>query len=130
MIGISELVRDGFVLRPQKIGSELRVEFSGCADSEAQPLLPSYLRQLHAEVERLRVLEVVVDIHDLYFINSSCLKALVAWIDLLNGIPPTERYRIRFQKDPNLRWQTRSFDALHRMCMSHVSVEDWSGGKT
>jgi hypothetical protein len=130
MIGISALAHDGFVLRPHQVGTVLHVEFSGCADNDAQALLPGYFKLMHAEVERSGMTEVVVDIHGLYFINSSCLKAIVTWIDLLNAMASDRRYRIRFLKDPRLRWQTRSFDALHRMCMANVSVEDWSGGTT
>lgn len=125
MIGLSTLDRDGFVLKPWLVGTTLHVVFSGCADNEAQPILPDYFKLLHAEALRLAVAEVVMDIHGLYFINSSCFKALVTWIDLLNGSPATDRYRIRFLKDANLRWQARSFDALHRMCVAHVTVEDW-----
>jgi hypothetical protein len=36
-----------------------------------------------------------VDIHELYFINSSCLKALISWIGALNELPVEQRYRIR-----------------------------------
>ena len=130
MIGLSALDRDGLVLRPHQVGTELHLEFSGSADNEAHAVLPGYFKLLHAEVQRSGTTMVVVDIHQLHFINSSCFKALVTWIDLLNGMPPAQRYRIRFLKDPTLRWQTRCFDALHRMSMAHVGVEDWSGGGT
>jgi len=128
MSALSTLERDGLVLRPRQVGAELHLEFSGCADIEVVSVLPEYFRALHAEVQRSGTNLVEVDLHALYFINSSCFKALVTWIALLNGMPPAKRYRIRFRKDPKLRWQTRSFDALHRMSMAHVSVEDWSGG--
>jgi hypothetical protein len=130
MMGLSALAHDGFVLRPNQVGNDLYLEFSGCADNEAQPVLPGYFKLLHAEAQRSGVTLVVVDIHALYFINSSCFKALVTWIDLLNCMPPSQRYRIRFLKDPKLHWQTRSFDALHRMSMAHVGVEDWAGETT
>lgn len=129
-MGLSTLERDGLVLRPRQIGIELRLEFSGSADNEAQSILPGYFRLLHDEVVRSGTALVVVDIHELRFINSSCFKALVTWIDLLNGMPQAARYRIRFLKDSSAHWQTRSFDALHRMSMANVGVEDWSGGET
>jgi hypothetical protein len=128
--GLSTLDRDGLVLRPRQIGNELHLEFSGSADIEAQSMLLGYFRLLHAEVARSGTTLVVVDIHELSFINSSCFKALVTWIDLLNGMPQQQRYRIRFVKDSSAHWQTRSFDALHRMGVANVSVEDWSGGET
>jgi hypothetical protein len=125
---IAPLIREGFVLQPTFTGSLLRVNFSGCADAEAQPLLGDYFRQVHLAAQAAAVDEVVVDIHDLYFINSSCFKAFVTWIDLLNREALQRRYRIRFLKDRELRWQTRSFDALHRMSLGSVVIEDWPGG--
>jgi hypothetical protein len=71
---------------------------------------------------------VIVDVHELYFINSSCFKAFVTWVATVNSVEPSERYCIRFLKDPKLRWQTRSFDALHRMSLALVTIEDWVGG--
>lgn len=128
MMALAGLTREGFAIVPCQVGDEVHVAFGGSADKEAEPLLPGYFRLLHTEVLRLGVGLVVVDIRELYFINSSCLKSIVMWIDLLNGTSSVERYRIRFVKDPKLQWQTRSFDALHRMCIEYVSVEDWSGG--
>src|SRR5512145_3221990 len=124
MMGRLTLERDGVELRPRQVGSELHLRFSGSAGVEVEPLLPEYFVRVHEEVQRLGLAQVVVDVRELHFISSSCFKALISWIGEVNALPVEQRYRIRFLKDPKLRWQARSFDALHRLCMSHVFVED------
>lgn len=128
MSATTPLIRDGFVLQPSLSGRLLRIAFSGCADAEAEPLLGDYFKQMHRTAQAATVDEVVVDIHELYFINSGCFKAFVTWIDLLNREALQQRYRIRFLKNEELRWQTRSFDALLRMSFGTVVIENWPGG--
>jgi hypothetical protein len=122
------LIRDGFALSLSYTNDLLSIVFSGCADNEAQPLLGRYFEGVHAEVLRTKQTEVIVDVHELYFINSNCFKALVTWVSTVTTEDPTSRYWIRFVKDPSLRWQTRSFDAFHRMSLALVTIEDWAGG--
>lgn len=127
-MGVGPLIREGFSLIPTLSGRVLHLVFVGCADAEAQPLLGSYFNRLHVEAMQANVNEVFVDVHELYFINSSCFKAFVTWVATVSAVEPSARYRIRFLKDANLRWQARSFDALHRMSLALVSIEDWAGG--
>jgi hypothetical protein len=124
------LIREGFALSPAYSNDVLSIAFYGCADGEAQPLLGRYFEEVHAEILRTKQTEVIVDVHELYFINSSCFKALVTWVSTVTSCDPSSRYRIRFVKDPSLRWHTRSFDALHRMSLALVTIEDWAGGIT
>ncbi len=94
---------------------------------EARPSLSQFVLQAHEEAERLSVTEVIVDVHELYFINSVCLKSLVVWIDKLVNSDPSIRYRLTFLVDSHLRWQDRSILALQRMAPDIVSVANWKG---
>jgi len=122
------LIRNDFSLFPTLSGNALLVEFKGSADNETQPLLANFFKLVHVEANRANVSEVVVDVHALEFINSSCFKTFITWVAENGSVALDARYRIRFLKDPNVRWQARSFDALHRMCLDSVTVEDWVGG--
>jgi hypothetical protein len=127
VLGLSAMCTEAFTIRPSLVGRTLRLQVSGSADGEIQPMLPGYLRQVQSEAERLGVGEVVVDLHELYFMNSSCFKAFVTWMDALGKAGARPSYSLRFLKDRNLNWQTRSLDALRRMAMEAVIVEDYPG---
>ena len=110
-----------FSCAPSLDADKLSVSFSGTGDVAAVELLGSYLKQLHAEAERLRVSEVTCDFRKLSFMNSSCFKAFVVWIDTVKNA--AQSYRIRFLTEPEMHWQRRSLEALRRLATGVVSVE-------
>jgi hypothetical protein len=55
--------------------------------------------------------------------SSACIKCLVTWIDTIVKLDPTERYKVKFQANPHLPWQRRSFEALRRFAPSLVHIE-------
>ena len=65
---------------------------------------------------------VVVDFRQLEFMNSSCFKAFVTWLQNLLDVPAERRYRIRFVSDPNKHWQARSLRALACFATELVDV--------
>jgi hypothetical protein len=101
--------------------AKVNITFSGTGDGAAIELLGGYLKQVHAEAERLNVNEVRCDFRKLSFMNSSCFKAFVMWIDTVKNSART--YQIRFLTDPQMHWQRRSLEALRRLATSVVSVE-------
>lgn len=100
---------------------KLSVTFVGTGDVAAIEVLAAYLKQLHAEAERLGVSEVTCDFRKLSFMNSSCFKAFVVWIDTVKNAARV--YRIRFLTAPDMHWQRRSLEALRRLATSVVTVE-------
>lgn len=120
---IPVLRREGFSLEATVSRDEIRVKFSGNGDMETAPLLSNYLKQIHAEACRAGVSGVTFDFQELYFMNSSCFKSFVSWINLVNKMGPDARYLIRFITLQSLRWQSRSLEALRNFAPSLVSVE-------
>lgn len=98
------------------------VRFTGNGDSEAIAPLERFLRQLHTELLDKRCISVSVDLHELYFMNSSCLKNFVAWIYKVDteGKP----YEIQFLTNPRLHWQQRSLATLRRLAPTIVSIAE------
>ena len=111
----------GFACTPELSEHALRVSFDGTGDVAAIELLSGYLKRLHAEALRLEVTEVTCDFRKLSFMNSSCFKAFVVWIDTVKNAP--RGYRIRFLTEPNMHWQRRSLEALRRLATSVVTIE-------
>jgi len=123
---VSELALDRVVtpvltLEPSLEGERLRVDFSGTGDMSAIEALNGYLKRVHAEAQRLNLAEVICDLKKLSFMNSSCFKAFVTWIDAVKT--DSRHYRIVLLANPELHWQRRSLEALRRLATGVVSVE-------
>ncbi|MBX3161441.1 MAG: hypothetical protein KF773_36105 [Deltaproteobacteria bacterium] len=104
-------------------GEAIAVTFSGTADTETRPELDRFVKQLHVEAQRLRVPAVAIDLRELEFMNSSCLKILVAWLAQLRDLPADQQYRIKIRSNPSLLWQRRSLAALSCFAVDLVTIE-------
>lgn len=99
------------------------VRLTGNADVRVMAPLDAMLRTLSAELERLSVPEVVVDLRNLQFMNSSCFKSFVTWLGQVQELEPEKQYRIRFLSDANKHWQKRSLSALSCFAVDLVKIE-------
>jgi hypothetical protein len=122
VLGLTPLVHTGFQLTPRIEDGALVVSFSGNGDMSAVEVLGRYLRQVHQEAVSLKVNDVSFDFRDLYFMNSSCFKAFVTWIDQASR-SEQHGYLIRFLTNPRLHWQRRSLEALRCLAPNVVRVE-------
>ena len=119
---LAPLVSPGFQLSPRIEQDHLLVSFAGNGDMTAVEALGRYLKQVHLEAVALKVAEVKFDFRDLYFMNSSCFKAFVTWIDQASHAED-HTYHIRFLTNPRLHWQRRSLEALRCLSPNVVRVE-------
>ena len=110
-----------FSCTPELKDGALKLVFVGTGDGSAIQLLADYLKRVHAEATRLTLREVSCDFQRLMFMNSSCFKAFVMWIDTVKNA--AQPYRIRFVTEPEQHWQRRSLEALRRLAGSVVTVE-------
>jgi hypothetical protein len=111
----------GFACAPTLDDGKLTITFVGTGDVAAIELLASYLKRVHSEAERLGLSEVTCDFRQLSFMNSSCFKAFVVWIDTVKNA--AQAYQIRFLTAPEMQWQRRSLEALRRLATTIVSVD-------
>jgi hypothetical protein len=118
---LEAVATEGFSCTPQLEDTKLNVVFSGTGDVSAVDLLGGYLKRLHREAQRVGVSEVRCDFRKLSFMNSSCFKAFVVWIDTVKT--SDHGYRICFVTEPTMQWQRRSLEALRRLATSVVSIE-------
>jgi hypothetical protein len=88
------------------------VTLSGTADMTVRNQLDRFLREVHQEAQRCRAEEVTMDVRQLEFMNSSCLKCLVWWVSTVQEQPVEGKYHIVFVSSPSVYWQRRSLDAL------------------
>jgi hypothetical protein len=105
------------------VDRDIMVTLSGTADVEARADLDAFVHKVHAESLRLGVPKVVVDLHDLEFMNSGCFKIFVAWLAQVRDLAPAQQYRVHLRSNPNLLWQRRSLAALSYFAVDLVAIE-------
>ncbi len=101
----------------------VRVVFSGSAESAAKEALDGLLHALHSEALRTGIREVVVDVRDLEFMNSSCFKSFVFWLREAQEVDTAKQYKIRLLSDDAKHWQRRSLAALACFAADLVRIE-------
>ena len=107
----------------QREEARLRVSLSGHADVGAKGPLDGFVAEVDREASIGPVTEVVVDLRQLAFMNSSCLKTLVTWLNNVRQRPASGQYLIRFLQDRTAYWQERSLAALKAFAPAIVEVE-------
>ena len=96
---------------------------SGCAETEAFAKLAAALDAVHQDATQHPTQVVVADIRELEFASSSCLKAIVTWLDRIQDLDDTHRYKVRFRSDARHSWQRRSLGALAAFAGDIVEIE-------
>jgi len=112
----------GFSATATFAGDELLVRMRGNADLEVQPELASFLPEVHAAALKRAASEVTVDLREVEFMNSSCIKELVSWLQRVLDLAPDRRYRMRLQQGTQ-HWQTRSLLVLKAFAGDLVDIE-------
>jgi len=123
MTDISHISENTFSASVAHDGHELVVRLEGSADVHAKPHLEALLGTVDDSARELAVDEVRVDIRQLAFLNSSCFKDFISWLDRVRDAAPDKQYRVRFLSSVNRHWQKRSLHALS--CFAHglVTIE-------
>jgi len=103
-------------------GEDIILEMTGNADVAAKRHLGVLLQGVHEQTKRLGATRVQVDIRRLAFMNSSCFKDFICWLERARA-EDAGRYRIVFLSSVDQHWQKRSLHALACFARDLVSVE-------
>jgi hypothetical protein len=103
-------------------GKVVRAKLSGSAEMSITKELDSFVRGVHEAVLRYKT-QPLLDLSELEFMNSSCLKCFVSLIDTVQSAAPGDRYIIRFLTNPKKHWQSRSLAALAAFGPELVKIE-------
>jgi hypothetical protein len=101
----------------------VQVRLTGTADLNVKSQLDRFLRDVHSQAQRCVAEEVTVDVRELEFMNSSCLKSFVWWISTVQEQAGDGKYRIIFVSSPTVNWQRRSLNALACLANEIISIQ-------
>jgi anti-anti-sigma factor len=124
---VSELLSvqgDDFNGAARQDGTRIVTNLKGNADYAAIEAVEQLLDRTHAEATRTTTSEVVIDVRQLEFMNSSCFKVFVSWITEIQELPEAQQYKVRFQSNPQLHWQKRSLHSLRCFAVELITVEE------
>ena len=113
MLRLSAIRADGFALAPVADTDTPTVKLSGNADSEVAESLDRFLQDLHRNLLEDHSSAVEVDLVELYFMNSACIRALASWVHAVK-LADTP-YRVYLQINPRQSWQQRSLEPIKRL---------------
>jgi anti-anti-sigma factor len=113
----------GYSLEADIRGSEARIRITGNVDLTNAAQVAEALLVVRGAIAQRAITRAVIDLRALYFLASSGLKHLAAWITAVGeGTEP--RYEIAIVTDPNMHWQKRSLSALVALEPTIVRVEE------
>jgi len=103
-------------------GAAVRARIAGTATQrDVGPLEELFARIHEACVARAEVGEVVLDVHDVEYMNSSHFKTLVSWVGRMAALG--RRVAVRVRANQKYHWQKRSLHALQHLAESFVTIE-------
>jgi hypothetical protein len=123
MIALADIATKDFSTHTEQDSSTITARLVGTADSAVRARLDAYIVALHAVARATGMSEVIVDMRELEFMNSSCLKTFVTWISNIADAGPGDHYRLRFVADAKKHWQSRSLAALACFAVDRVLVD-------
>src|SRR3954451_24221550 len=103
-------------------GNDIVLRLTGTADIAAQQHLEPLLGAVHAQVAALGVSRVQVDLRELQFMNSSCIKDVIVWLEKVRKAE--KAYLVTFLSSEARPWQRRSLQALQQFAKGIVSIEN------
>jgi hypothetical protein len=100
-----------------EVGAEaITVKLQGAAESGTFDVLAATLAEIHGKTPA----RVVVDLRQLEFATSSCLKVLANWV--IGASELDTPYKIQFHSNTKHSWQRRSLHALAAVAPGIVEV--------
>lgn len=120
---VETMKENDFAAQATASDRRIQVSLTGTADLTVKSQLDRFLRDIHSEAQRCLAEEVTVDVRQLEFMNSSCLKSFVWWVGAVQEQVGDGRYRIVFVSSPTVYWQRRSLNALACLANEIISIQ-------
>lgn len=112
-----------FQSTPRYEPGRLTLKLAGEGNLDAIDAIRTVLTGAHVEAQRLGVKEVVVDLTELEFLNSSGIKHFVSWLRDASLLPAEAAYGIRLISSPLVPWQRRSLNALQCFAPKLLTID-------
>lgn len=107
-----------------RVGDNVDIIWSGECDLDVVDALQGFFEAVHkAATESSPPRDVRLDLHEVSFMNSSCLSKLIAWLAKVRDSDAAVRYRVRILSNPSIPWQKRSLRAVQSFAPDLITVQ-------
>ena len=119
LMDLPPLTAEGFSI---VISEENKLSLRGLlALRDPSEVVGGYFKKVHAAAEASGVAQVIIDVTELQFMNSSAIRVFIDWVQWVKG--SKSPYKMRFITDRTITWQRSTFSAVQALGTGHVSVE-------
>jgi hypothetical protein len=115
--------KDGDFVAEARLDAVSQLRLTGNADGSIVTPLTNLVHDVHDKMLETHAGELAIDIRSLEFMNATCFNVLVAWVSMINELPPEQRYQLRFATNPAIPWQRRSLRTLSCFATDLVVVD-------
>jgi hypothetical protein len=120
LLQVAPLVLDGVEITAQQNVVTMKGVLSMRSPSDT---VTPFLRRVHGSAVEAGLKEVLVDLTQLRFMNSSSIRSLVDWVEWIRKEPDGRRYRLVFVTKPDVTWQQTTMAAIRAFGGEHVAVQ-------
>lgn len=85
-------------------------------------MLGPHLRTVHDAAVADHVRELIVDVTQLSYVNSSSLFLFLDWARWISAEPQANRYVLHFYARPRVNWHQLALPTMQRICSGYVKV--------
>lgn len=124
MMKLENLTSEKFTIKSSARNGDFLITLNGEIDLEnPSQILRPYLETLHKKAIEEHCKAVIVNFHDLSFMNSSGIREFVHWILMLNNINERIKYRIVIQYLLGITWQATSLPVFQKLMPEFIDLE-------
>lgn len=99
------------------------VKFSGCIDLlNPEPLFVPFFDNIHENIIKENIKEVILDFKELSFLNSSGIKTITKWIMKIHSLSPENKYKMKLLYSEEITWQRTSLMILTYLAPDNVQA--------
>lgn len=121
---IKDIITDSFKITINNIDKDIELKFSGVLDIEdPYNIIDPFLNNIHNEIINNNIKNIIVNIIELYFINSSTIKSIIKWLVKLPKLSESQKYKATFFINKDLFWQLQSFDSFKYFGKGLVEIQ-------
>jgi hypothetical protein len=116
-----QIKKEGYSLEAAEGIAEIHLRLTGTFDMTTTADLSLFLVSIEGEVKRLQTTELVINVVEVCYLGSSCIKSFVALVEAMKRLYTHPRTRILI--NPRLDWHERTFSILARLAPDQVILE-------
>lgn len=123
MLEIEDYITDSLSITIFDKEDFIEVNFLGEIDMlDPESLLLPFFEKIHHKIFELGLKEVHLNFENLNFLNSSGIKVLIKWIQLVLLLPDEKKYEFKIYASSKIPWQINSLKLLSILSPTLIEV--------